>query len=129
MQSMEINFKIESRLAIGIRDFRRALLDYEPHILHYIGHGDEKGILLEDKMELPDLFTSKALSSLIENFSKHLECVVLNSCDSTNQAIAIGNHIQYVIGMKREIGDKAAIEFSLGFYDTLGAGKIRGRGL
>jgi hypothetical protein len=28
-----------------------------------------------------------------------------------------------VIGMSREIGDRAAIKFSTGFYDALGAGR------
>lgn len=32
-------------------------------------------------------------------------------------------YIDYVIGMSKEIGDRAAIEFAVGFYDALGAGK------
>ena len=36
---------------------------------------------------------------------------------------AIAHHIDYVIGMDREIGDKAAIEFAVGFYGAIGAGK------
>ncbi|WP_232435728.1 hypothetical protein [Rivularia sp. PCC 7116] len=31
--------------------------------------------------------------------------------------------INYVIGMNQAIPDKAAIEFAIGFYDALGAGK------
>jgi hypothetical protein len=29
----------------------------------------------------------------------------------------------FVIGMRREINDRASIEFAVGFYDALGAGK------
>ncbi|MFL9458623.1 MULTISPECIES: hypothetical protein [Nostocales] len=36
---------------------------------------------------------------------------------------AIAQHIPYVIGMNEEIGDKASIEFAVGFYAALGAGE------
>ena len=32
-------------------------------------------------------------------------------------------HIDFVVGMKRAIGDEAAIKFAVGFYDALGAGR------
>lgn len=42
---------------------------------------------------------------------------------SGKQAAAISKNIDYVIGMRKDIDDKAAIEFAAGFYDALGAGK------
>ena len=39
------------------------------------------------------------------------------------QARAIADHIPYVVGMTRAIGDEAAIKFAVGFYDALGAGR------
>jgi F-box protein 11 len=39
------------------------------------------------------------------------------------QATAIAQHIGFTIGMNKAIGDRAAIEFALGFYDALGAGR------
>jgi hypothetical protein len=48
--------------------------------------------------------------------------VVLNACYSEQQAEAIAKHIDYVVGMKKAIGDEAAIKFAVGFYDALGAG-------
>jgi hypothetical protein len=38
-------------------------------------------------------------------------------------AQAIVQHIDYVVGMKKAVGDSAAIEFSTAFYDALGAGE------
>lgn len=52
-----------------------------------------------------------------------MECVVLNACYSEAQAEAIAKHIPHVIGMNKAIGDNAAIEFAVAFYDALGAGK------
>jgi hypothetical protein len=48
--------------------------------------------------------------------------VVLNACYSEIQANAIAEHIDYVVGMNSIIGDDAAIQFAVGFYDELGAG-------
>jgi AAA-like domain len=50
-------------------------------------------------------------------------CVLLNACYSEVQARAIAQHIPYVIGMNQAIGDTAAREFAVGFYDALGAGR------
>jgi hypothetical protein len=98
-------------------------LDHEPQIVHFSGHGDEDGLVLEGELELALPISSEALSRLFELCSKHIECVILNACYSAPQAAAINNHINYVIGMPGKINDKAAIKFSVGFYDALGAGK------
>ena len=47
---------------------------------------------------------------------------MLNGCYSKKQAEKIVQYIPYVIGRKQAIGDRAAIEFAVGFYDALGAG-------
>ena len=48
---------------------------------------------------------------------------MLNGCYSEEQAKAIVQDINYVIGMRKAIGDRAAIQFAVGFYDALGAGE------
>jgi hypothetical protein len=116
-------FDIRSEWAISFEGLRRALLDYEPQIVHFSGHGDEDGLVLEGELELAEPIPSEALSRLFELCSKHIECVILNACYSASQAAAINKHINYVIGMPGKINDKAAIKFSVGFYDALGAGE------
>ena len=49
--------------------------------------------------------------------------MLLNACYSEAQATAIAKRIPYVIGMKAEIADDIALEFAVGFYDALGAGR------
>ena len=116
-------FEIYSLMAVRLRDLRRALLDYEPQIVHFTGHGKKTGLIVEDEMGLPVFISAKALSGLFALFSDKVECVILSVCYSAQQAKAIGKHIYYVIGMRKEIKDKAAIEFAVGFYDALGAGR------
>jgi hypothetical protein len=116
-------FVIESRWAVRPDDLRRSILDFEPQIVHFCGHGEANGgLLLEDVTGQAKPVKPEALAGLFELFAE-VECVLLNACYSEKQAEAIVQHIDYVIGMKQAIGDRAAIKFAVGFYDALGAGR------
>jgi DNA-binding NarL/FixJ family response regulator len=117
-------FKLEQRWAVRADDLRRALLDIEPQIVHFCGHGTgEDGLLIQDEDGNSKLVSTGALKILFELCAHHVECVLLNACYSEVQADAIVEHINHVIGMSKAIGDQAAIKFSTGFYDAIGAGK------
>lgn len=117
-------FTLTQNLATRPRDIQRAMLDHQPQIVHFSGHGmGEQGLLFEDEVGQPKFVTGAALAALFKLFSQKLECVVLNGCYSQVQAEAIAQHIPYVIGMGQEIGDRAALEFAVGFYDALAAGE------
>lgn len=97
-------------------------MDFRPNIIHFSGHGSgTTGLLFEDETGKEQLVTGEALSGLFKECAKYVECVLLNACYSQVQAEEIIQHIDYVIGMNDEIGDKAAIEFAVGFYDALAA--------
>lgn len=53
----------------------------------------------------------------------NLRLVVLNACYSRPQAEAITKSIDAAVGMKRAIGDEAAIVFAVSFYRALGFGR------
>ncbi len=117
-------FILEQKWAVRPRDIQRAMLDINPSIVHFSGHGTEgEGLVFEDETGSSKLVDGEALAGLFELFEEQLKCVVLNGCYSEVQAEAIAQHVNYVIGMKKAIGDKAAIEFAVGFYDALGSGK------
>lgn len=106
------------------KDIQQALLDFRPQIVHFSGHGvGEDGLVFEDTTGQAKLISSEALADLFKLFSNCVECVILNACYSKIQAEAIAQHIDYVIGMSQSIGDRAAIEFTVGFYNALGAGE------
>ncbi len=116
-------FEIIPKLAVRTEDLRRTLLDNEPEIVHFSGHGvGDEGLALENNSGQMQLVSGEALARLFKLFPK-VKCVVLNACYSEVQAEAIHQHIDYVIGMNQGIGDKAAINFAVGFYDALGAGR------
>jgi hypothetical protein len=114
-------FQIISKWAVRSNDLRRALLDHKPEIVHFSGHGaGSQGLALENNSGQMQLVKTKTLAGLFELFDS-IECVLLNACYSEAQAQAIYQHVDCVIGMNRAIGDRAAIEFAVGFYDALGA--------
>jgi|GEM_PF-2689922 len=118
-------FKLLQKWAVRQRDFYRAILEYKPQIVHFCGHGvGDGGIILEDDIGQQVPMDIEALSRLFKLFAVlGVECVVLNACYSEMQAEAISQYIPYVVGMNKAIGDKAAINFAVAFYDALGAGK------
>jgi TIR domain/CHAT domain len=117
-------FQLISRWAVRPRDIQRAMLEVEPHIVHFSGHGSgTKGLVFEDEIGRPKEIEGQALARLFDLFSASVECVILSGCYSEGQARSIAQYIDSVIGMTQAIGDRAAIEFSVGFYDALGAGR------
>jgi hypothetical protein len=112
------------QLSVRPADISQALLDTQPQIVHFSGHGAPTGALcFESQTGQVQLVQPDALAALFEQFASQITCVLLNACYSEIQAKAIAEHIEYVIGMNKAIGDKAAIAFAIGFYQALGAGR------
>nr|WP_246275804.1 ATP-binding protein [Brasilonema bromeliae] len=118
-------FKLEQKWAVRQRDFYRAMLDYQPQIVHFCGHGaGQDGIVLQDETGQPALISAEALGSMFKLFAtKGVDCVLLNACYSQMQAEAISQHVNYVIGMTQTVGDKAAVAFAVAFYDAIATGE------
>ena len=110
------DFILKQQWAARPRDVRRAMLDFKPNIVHFCGHGEgDEGIAFEDEIGKARLVNAEALAGFFELFADKVECVVLNACFSEIQAKAIAQYIHYVVGMKKAIGDIAAIEFAVAF--------------
>ena len=78
---------------------------------------------MENDAGLAQTVSRRALKNLLAQAGANLRCVVLNACYSENQARAIAEHVDCVIGMSHSLGDQAAISFADGFYRGLGYGK------
>ena len=117
------NFELVAQWAVRAKDLRRSLLENAPQIVHFSGHGTgEPGLILEDEIGHAQPIPTSVLARLFK-LCPSVECVLLNACYSQVQAMAIANHIPYVIGMNHAIGDNTAIKFAVGFYDALGYGR------
>jgi hypothetical protein len=118
------DFKIITESAVQVDDLTRFLSHHQPTIVHFSGHGSgSDGLVLENHSGQMKLVSTQALAKLFDLFQEQIECVLLNACYSEEQATAIYQHIDCVVGMNQAIGDQAAIKFSVGFYTALAAGR------
>ena len=121
LQSRE-QFVFKQQWATTLEALRHALLDHKPNIIHFSGHGaGQAGIVLENEAGKSQLVDGETLANFLEPFN--IDCVILNACFTALQASSIVQHVDFVIGMNQPIGDKAAIQFAIGFYDTLTTGE------
>jgi len=116
-------FAVEWRVAVQEEDLRRHILDIKPQIIHFCGHGTKEGLVIHDENNQVKLLSNEFLADLLKNFSDRLECLVLNACETEPLAIEVSKHLNYAIGMNREVKDQSAIAFSEAFYDAIGAGE------
>jgi hypothetical protein len=114
-------FDLQAVSAARINDMRQAMLDIEPQILHFSGHGEGGAIYLEDKDGNARPIGSTAFANFLTNFPS-VQCVVLNACYSEELGAAINATVPFVVGMETAVEDEAAISFAVAFYDVLGSG-------
>jgi hypothetical protein len=90
------HFQIVSQWAIDSMALRRALLDEQPDIVHFSGHGEgQAGLVLMGQDRQPKPATAVALAGLFKTpvIAQKLKCVLLNACYAEVQATAIVQHI------------------------------------
>jgi CHASE2 domain-containing sensor protein len=143
LSSNRNRFRIEPRGSVRPNELQNYMYDVKPWIVHFSGHGlggatSERepgssrkvtvisepnslpeGLVFEDENGRSILVSGTVLANLCALFSQQVQCVVLNSCYSIEQAQEIVKYIPYVVCMKREIGDIAARKFSQGFYRAI----------
>jgi hypothetical protein len=113
-----------SRWAVRPDDVLQAMNEERPSIVHFSGHGSNKGeILLEDADGTAKPISGKAIRHLFSAFSDTVRLVLLNACFAQTQAQVVVEHIDCAIGSKNELVDKAAIVFAASFYRALGFGR------
>jgi hypothetical protein len=112
-----LRFEIKPCVAAQLTDVSLALARLKPQIVHFSAHGDEDGnLILEDESGNSVLISPEGLADLLGLQKAATRCVIVNSCHSLRLATAMAQHVEYVVGMRSEIGDDTAIEFSVGFY-------------
>jgi CHAT domain len=105
-------------------DLLQALNQHRPHVVHFSGHGSPTDeIILIDQHGAPKPVSQEALVYLFRTLKDNIRVVLLNACYSRSQAEAITGVIDCAIGMRRAIGDRAAIAFAASFYRAVGFGR------
>ncbi|MBW4670837.1 MAG: alpha/beta hydrolase [Cyanomargarita calcarea GSE-NOS-MK-12-04C] len=125
LQEGEVGKKyiVKVERAVQVEDLSKYLLQYQPLIVHFSGHGNPSGeIILNNSQGQAQLVSPVALAELLAIIRGRIECVVLNACFSLQKADALLEQISCVIGMSAEINDNSAVRFAAGFYRGLGFG-------
>jgi len=106
--------------AVRPSDLQQLLLEHQPDILHFSGHGNSSGeILLQDELNNSRPVPPDALKSLLRVSRDNIRLVFLNACHSSKQGMALREVVDFAVGMKEPISDDAAITFAGAFYRAL----------
>lgn len=122
--SLREHFDLESQWAVRPADLMKALLNFQPHIVHFSGHGSkDEEIILEDNDGRSRPVGKQALIGLFKVLKDNVRIIVLNSCYSQPQAEALSEVIDYTVGTSRAVKDKSAVAFAATFYRALAFGR------
>ena len=113
----------QSAWAVRPDDLLQLLNQHKPHIVHFSGHGSSQGLCLAGDNGQERFVTIPALKSLFATLKDNIRLVFLNACYSREQARALVETIDCVIGMKESIRDDAATAFASSFYRAIGFGR------
>ncbi|MEX1361889.1 MAG: TIR domain-containing protein [Nannocystaceae bacterium] len=139
----------ESQPATTPKAVQRALLVERPTVVHFCGHGRgshasrSRGASRRTRNFVPDpapprttglmlhgdrdaqvkVVSGAALGALFAKVRPTVRLVVLNACYSAEQAEAIVQHVDFVIGVDGAIADEAAKVFAVALYRALALGR------
>lgn len=117
-------FDLNQAHAVRVDDVQGLLLRYQPHIVHFSGHGSSSGqIIFQDDAGRAYAVPPQALANVFVILRDNIRCMVLNACFSLPQAEVLAQHIDCVVGMSAEIGDVQARAFAASFYEALAYGR------
>lgn len=114
-----IDYNLSVHPEMQTSDLQQFILDGSPQIVHFSGHGNRNGIIVEDANGDSDAIPNESLETIFQNLSGSIQCVVLNSCYSEQQAKIISQYVPCVVGMQTRVEDDSAINFSKSFYQAL----------
>jgi CHAT domain len=113
----------QSAWAVRPDDLLQLLNQHQPHVVHFSGHGSGEGLSLAGDDGRDRLVSTRALKALFTTLKDNIRLVVLNACYSREQAQALVEIIDCVIGMKESIHDETATAFASSFYRAIGFGR------
>lgn len=116
--------EIITRWAVRAADLLKALVEVQPDVVHFSGHGmDDHTLVLENEDGSPREIDNRALAGLFGVLKERVRVVVLNACYSHAQAKVLAEHVDCAIGMSERMPDDAAIAFGSAFYLAIGSGR------
>lgn len=113
--------QIEHAPAATVSDLMDGLNDHRPHVVHFSGHADAYGVLMENDVggDEGDDVAFTLLARVLGATDDPPRLVVLNACESLDGADDLLQTVPAIIGMSERINDTSAIVFAAAFYSGI----------
>jgi hypothetical protein len=112
--------KLVACFAPRTRDLQDSLMLHDPQVVQFAGDGGV--IYLGDAHGRRGVVTAEALAKLFGILSEWIKVVIVNGRDTLPVVEALGEVVDYAIGMDRPLDDASALVFFEAFYGALGMG-------
>lgn len=122
VKSPRRSLNIVQKFAVRLDQIQKELLNNEPKILHFSGHGNVGCLLFEDRDGKTAEIDGHVLADILAAYG-NLECVVLHACFTEQVARACQKHVEVVVGSVDMINDQTAPRFTYAFYQGIAHGR------
>jgi tetratricopeptide (TPR) repeat protein len=127
----EDRVRIDHLFGATVPDLRKKIREHEPHIVHFMGHGQVNHLLLEDNERKDSSLVESSLGIILCNASS-LRMVVFDACETARPAgsearleLAYGlarKGVPAIVVMQFQISAEATYEFAGELYQVLAEG-------
>ncbi|HUR06133.1 MAG TPA: CHAT domain-containing protein, partial [Nonomuraea sp.] len=118
------HIRLEARWAARPSDISQAILDTNPTVVHFSGHGTNSSELaFEGNEGSVRVIEPEDLVGLVRAIGQSVRVILYNACWSANAAAAMADRVEVAIGMDAPVTDQGARAFAEGFYRGIGAGR------
>lgn len=92
-------------------------------VLHFAGHGEEAGIVLQDAGGNPQEVSLRAVAEMLSSVTTKVRLVFLGACYTAEKAECLNEAVDFVIAMSGTVGSEVVSIFSAAFYRAVGFGR------
>ena len=113
---------IIQRSAVRLDQIQKELLNHEPKILQFSGHGGNGMLVFENRDGETTTLNGDVLRDIIAAYGG-LECLFLHACFTEEVAKTCSGHVEVIIATADSIDDEIAPKFTYAFYQALANGR------
>src|SRR5579864_810679 len=108
--------------AAGVDDLKGELEFYPSDVVHFVGHGTGEGIVMSKKAGDMKAISDEALALRFSRFSPRTRLVILDGCYTIEQAKALTDVVDCVIGISNQADAGSILWFIMLLYRNISEG-------